>query len=133
MSALQDVLQEQREEAADQVRALMEADGRLAEVEEAKVHVEGQLEEALMRVEEVERELSAVQERLAEMSDGHKVALQHAVNRADELGIPLIVTGLSIRFSVQAASHGAGHTRPVNSGKLLVECSTSSAFFQSSS
>ena len=38
-----------------------------------------------MRVEEVERELSAVQERLAEMSDGHKAALQHAVNRADEL------------------------------------------------
>ena len=30
-------------------------------------------------------------------------------------------------LSVHAASHGAGHTRPVNSGKLLVECSTSSA------
>ena len=30
-------------------------------------------------------------------------------------------------LSVHDASHGAGHTRPVNSGKLLVECSTSSA------
>ena len=30
-------------------------------------------------------------------------------------------------LSVQAASQGAGQTRPVNSGKLLVECSTSSA------
>ena len=34
--------------------------------------------------------------------------------------IVLIVTGLSSMFSVQAASHGAGQTRPVNSGKLLV-------------
>ena len=39
----------------------------------------------------------------------------------------LMVTGLSSRFRVQAASHGAGQTRPVNSGKLLVECSVSSA------
>jgi len=30
-------------------------------------------------------------------------------------------TGASSRFSVQASSHGAGQTRPVNSGKLLVE------------
>ena len=36
--------------------------------------------------------------------------------------IVLMVTGVSIRLSVQDASHGAGHTRPVNSGKLLVEC-----------
>ena len=35
----------------------------------------------------------------------------------------LIVTGLSSMFSVHAASHGAGQIRPVNSGKLLVECS----------
>ena len=28
---------------------------------------------------------------------------------------------------VQDASHGAGQTRPVNSGKLLVECSVSDA------
>ena len=41
--------------------------------------------------------------------------------------IVLIVTGLSSMFSVHAASHGAGHTRPVNSGKLLVLCSRSSA------
>jgi hypothetical protein len=31
-------------------------------------------------------------------------------------------TGLSSRLSVQASSHGAGQMRPVNSGKLLVEC-----------
>ncbi len=36
--------------------------------------------------------------------------------------IVLMVTGVSIRLSVQEASHGAGQTRPVNSGKLLVEC-----------
>jgi hypothetical protein len=29
--------------------------------------------------------------------------------------------------STQAASHGAGHSRPVNSGKLLVACSASIA------
>jgi hypothetical protein len=39
----------------------------------------------------------------------------------------LMVTGLSLMFRVQAASQGAGQMRPVNSGKLLVECSTSSA------
>jgi hypothetical protein len=32
-------------------------------------------------------------------------------------------------LSVQAASQGAGQTRPVNSGKLLVRCSRSSAAF----
>ena len=31
-------------------------------------------------------------------------------------------TGVSSMLRVQAASHGAGQTRPVNSGKLLVEC-----------
>ena len=39
----------------------------------------------------------------------------------------LIVTGLSSMFSVQEASQGAGQTRPVNSGKLLVDCRFSSA------
>ena len=34
--------------------------------------------------------------------------------------------------STQAASHGAGHSRPVNSGKLLVACSRSIASRQSS-
>ena len=34
----------------------------------------------------------------------------------------LMVTGLSSMLSVQEASHGAGQMRPVNSGKLLVEC-----------
>ena len=36
--------------------------------------------------------------------------------------IDLMVTGMSSRFSVQEVSQGAGQTRPVNSGKLLVEC-----------
>ena len=45
--------------------------------------------------------------------------------------IDLMPTGSSLTFSVQAASQGAGQTRPVNSGKLLVECSTSMARFQS--
>jgi hypothetical protein len=36
--------------------------------------------------------------------------------------IVLMVTGLSSMLSVHDASHGAGHTRPVTSGKLLVEC-----------
>jgi hypothetical protein len=36
--------------------------------------------------------------------------------------IDLMVTGLSSMLSVHEASHGAGQTRPVTSGKLLVEC-----------
>ena len=43
--------------------------------------------------------------------------------------IDLMVTGVSTMFSVQAASQGAGQMRPVNSGKLLVECRFSSAVF----
>jgi len=33
-------------------------------------------------------------------------------------------------LEVQAGSHGAGQTRPVNSGKLLVECNSANARFQ---
>src|SRR5271156_2055261 len=44
----------------------------------------------------------------------------------------LIVTGLSSMLSVHDASHGAGQMRPVNSGKLLVECRTVSAACQRS-
>ncbi len=47
------------------------------------------------------------------------------------ISISLIVTGFSLMFSVQASSHGAGQTRPVNSGKLLVLSSLASACFQS--
>ncbi|RNA35416.1 urease accessory [Brachionus plicatilis] len=32
----------------------------------------------------------------------------------------LMVTGLALMPRTQAPSHGAGHTRPVNSGKLFV-------------
>ena len=43
----------------------------------------------------------------------------------------LMVTGLSSMLSVQDASHGAGQTRPVTSGKLLVECRLRAACSQS--
>jgi hypothetical protein len=43
----------------------------------------------------------------------------------------LMATGASSMFRVQAASQGAGQMRPVNSGKLLVECRTSMAACQS--
>ena len=49
-----------------------------------------------------------------------------------EHSIDLMVTGLSSMFSVHEASQGAGQMRPVNSGKLLVECRTSSASCQRS-
>ena len=41
----------------------------------------------------------------------------------------LMPTASVLMFRVQAASQGAGQMRPVNSGKLLVECRTSSASF----
>ena len=44
----------------------------------------------------------------------------------------LMVTGSALMPSTQAVSHGAGHSRPVNSGKLLVACSRSTATRQSS-
>ena len=43
----------------------------------------------------------------------------------------LIVTGSRLIPTTQAVSHGAGQSRPVNSGKLLVACSRSSASSQS--
>ena len=39
----------------------------------------------------------------------------------------LMVTGSLLMPSTHAASHGAGHRRPVNSGKLFVACSRSIA------
>ncbi len=42
----------------------------------------------------------------------------------------LMPTASSLMFRVQAASQGAGQMRPVNSGKLLVLCSTALALFQ---
>src|SRR3954452_10392380 len=46
--------------------------------------------------------------------------------------ICLIVTASSLMSSTQAASHGAGQIRPVNSGKLLVACRASIASRQRS-
>ena len=43
----------------------------------------------------------------------------------------LIVTGGELMPRTQEPSHGAGQTRPVNSGKLFVLCSRSSASFHS--
>ena len=45
--------------------------------------------------------------------------------------IDLMPTGSSLTLSTQAASHGAGQMRPVNSGKLLVLCRISIALRQS--
>jgi hypothetical protein len=42
----------------------------------------------------------------------------------------LMVTGSSLTFSTQEASQGAGHSVPVNSGKLLVACRRSMASSQ---
>ena len=42
-----------------------------------------------------------------------------------------MVTGLSSMLRVQEASHGAGQTRPVTSGKLLVEWRLSAAYCHS--
>ena len=44
----------------------------------------------------------------------------------------LIVTASLLIASTQAASHGAGHSVPVNSGKLFVACSRSMASRHSS-
>ena len=44
----------------------------------------------------------------------------------------LIVTGSWLMPRTHASSHGAGHSRPVNSGKLLVACRRSIAPSQSS-
>ena len=44
----------------------------------------------------------------------------------------LMVTGSALIPSTQAVSHGAGQSRPVNSGKLFVACSRSDASRQSS-
>ena len=43
-----------------------------------------------------------------------------------------MVTGSELIPSTQEPSQGAGHSRPVNSGKLLVACSRSMASDQSS-
>jgi hypothetical protein len=45
--------------------------------------------------------------------------------------IDLMPTGSLLIRSTHASSQGAGQTRPVNSGKLLVECSASIAACQS--
>ena len=44
----------------------------------------------------------------------------------------LMVTGSELIPSTQDASHGAGQSRPVNSGKLLVACNRSMASCQRS-
>mmetsp|Transcript_21023 Transcript_21023/g.39974 ORF Transcript_21023/g.39974 Transcript_21023/m.39974 type:complete len:208 (-) Transcript_21023:5404-6027(-) len=54
--------------------------------------------------------------------------LSQALSMMD-ISMDLMVTGFSLMPSTHAPSHGAGHTRPVNSGKLLVLISTSSACF----
>ena len=57
----------------------------------------------------------------------HRIKQNEMSTVSVEYSMVLMVTGASWRLSVHASSHGAGHTRPVNSGKLLVEWSTSRA------
>ena len=57
--------------------------------------------------------------------------ISHALS-AIACSMVLMVTGWFSRLSVQASSHGAGQMRPVNSGKLLVECRLRAASSQSS-
>mmetsp|Transcript_33327 Transcript_33327/g.51718 ORF Transcript_33327/g.51718 Transcript_33327/m.51718 type:complete len:323 (-) Transcript_33327:446-1414(-) len=49
-----------------------------------------------------------------------------------EYSMFLMVTGAATRPATHAPSHGAGHTRPVNSGKLLVVNKRSKALFHCS-
>ena len=64
---------------------------------------------------------------LARRRQRHDPAFLPSRDRRWLHSIVLMVTGLSSMFSVQDASHGAGQMRPVNSGKLLVECRIVSA------
>ena len=57
-----------------------------------------------------------------ERCDGMRGTIHPSSNARStmEYSMFLIVTGWSINPATQAPSHGAGHTRPVNSGKLFV-------------
>ena len=55
-----------------------------------------------------------------------------AAAAGDWTSTALIVTGSSLIDKTHELSQGAGHSRPVNSGKLLVACSLSIAAFQRS-
>ena len=59
-------------------------------------------------------------------------AIQPSANALSAMAhsMVLMVTGVSSMLSVQDASHGAGQTRPVISGKLLVECRLRAAVSQ---
>ena len=61
---------------------------------------------------------------------GRNQPSSHALS-AMACSIDLMATASSLMRSTHASSHGAGQMRPVNSGKLFVECSTSIACFQS--
>ena len=51
----------------------------------------------------------------------HWLPFWASARSAIEYSIVLMVTGMSSMLSVHEASHGAGQTRPVTSGKLFVE------------
>ena len=65
-------------------------------------------------------------------SSGCTQPISNALSMIATLDLLLIVTGSALIPSTQAPSHGAGHSRPVNSGKLLVACSRSMASCQRS-
>ncbi len=62
---------------------------------------------------------------------GATAPLSHALSMI-ETSTFLMVTAGWLMPSTHADSHGAGHRRPVNSGKLFVACSRSDAPDQSS-
>lgn len=57
--------------------------------------------------------------------------LSHALSMIETSTFLMVTAGWLIPRT-QADSHGAGHSRPVNSGKLFVACSRSDAAAQSS-
>jgi hypothetical protein len=63
------------------------------------------------------------------MTDGFTGSIQPSVNARSMISTStcLIATGSWLMPSTHADSHGAGQRRPVNSGKLLVACSRSTA------
>ncbi len=72
--------------------------------------------------------------RLPVRCDGGRGAIQPSSKARSMIAfsMPLMVTGSALMPRTHDPSHGAGHRRPVNSGKLLVASSRSIAVCQRS-